>query len=87
MPRVSCNFFHTYFLLQDYNDDIFNEQMMILEQEGGLPKGFTAARAAPRGARGGTPRGMIQGRGGMSGRGAMMGNMSRGGMQMRGKVL
>ena len=63
MPRVSCNFFHTYFLLQDYNDDIFNEQMMILEQEGGLPKGFTAARAAPRGARGGTPRGMMQGRG------------------------
>lgn len=60
---------------------------MILEQEGGLPKGFTAARAAPRGARGGNPRGMMQGRGGMSGRGGMMGNMGRGGMHGRGRIL
>lgn len=64
--------------------------MMILEQEGGLPKGYTAARAAPRGTRGGTPRGMMHTRGGMSGRGGSMmgGGMHRGGgMQMRGKKI
>lgn len=41
--------------------------MALLEQEGGLRKGFTAARAAPRGVRGGTPRGMLPGRGGPRG--------------------
>lgn len=37
--------------------------MALLEQEGGLPKGYTAARAAPRGARGGAHRGMLPTRG------------------------
>lgn len=48
--------------------------MMILEQEGVLPKGAVAARGGPRGGRGG--RGMMRGMGGRGG-GGMMG-MSRG---------
>ena len=59
--------------MQDYNDEIFTEQMMVLEQEGSLPPGYTASRAVPRG-RGG--RGMM--RGSMSGRGGMGGSMGRG---------
>lgn len=60
--------------------------MMVLEEEGGLPKGYTSSRGGPRGGRG--VRGMMGARGGaggMSSRGSgMMGGGMRGGMGTRG---
>ncbi|KAF6041070.1 hypothetical protein EB796_000611 [Bugula neritina] len=56
---VACKEIKKY-LHADYNDEIFTEQMMVLEQESGHNKNYTGNRGA-RG-RGGN-RGMMQGRG------------------------